>query len=440
MRRTLFFTALCVGAILQVTGCNSAPPPLVSPPPPTVSVARPVAHSIIDYDEYQGRTEASEFVEIRARVSGYLQQIHFADGALVDAGQVLFTIDPKPYEAEVDRAKGEVGQLEARVDRLSKDFDRTRRLFDTKSASQESFDQVAGELGEAKAGLFAAKAALQRAELDLGYTRVTSPISGRVSRHEVSQGNLISGGTSGQGTLLTTVVSVEPMYVYVDASERQVLKYQRLAIAGKRKSAREGQVAMFIGLADEKGTPHQGFIDFVDNRLDANTGTIRARGIFENDNNYLQAGYYVNVRVPGSDAYDALLVPEKSIGTQQNERFMLVLDEKNKAIYRPVQLGSVHDDLRVITSGLKGDERFVVSALTRVRPGMVVDPQEIKIDPPTTLGGQAATMEASPKERPAPVEPVQEPAKEAEKGPAAPPAAAPAQEGTGASSPGPGSG
>jgi RND family efflux transporter MFP subunit len=338
---------------------------------------------------------ASEFVEIRARVSGYLQQIHFADGALVDAGEVLFTIDPKPYEAEVDRGKGEVSQFEARVDRLTKDFDRTKRLFETKSASQEAFDQVAGDLGEARAGLAAAKAALQRSELDLGYTRVTSPINGRVSNHEVSQGNLITGGTTGQGTLLTTVVSVDPMYVYVDASEQRVLKYQALALAGKRKSARDGtRVPMFIGLANEKGTPHEGYIDFVDNRLDPNTGTIKARGLFNNDQNILTPGFFVRVRVPGSGRYEAVLVPEKSIGTQQNERFMLVLNEDNVAQYRPVKLGSTHDSLRVIESGLLAGERFIVSALARVRPGTKVDPQMITIDPPASLGDVPKAAEA----------------------------------------------
>jgi membrane fusion protein, multidrug efflux system len=413
--------SLTLGSIvLFMAGCHQAPPPLTAPPPPTISVARPIAQSIIDYDEYQGRIEPSESVEIRARVSGYLDQIHFADGAIVVAGDILFTIDPKPYEAEVNRAKGEVGQLEARVERLTKDFDRSKRLLETKSASQESFDQVAGDLGEAKAGLLAAKAALQRAELDLGYTRVVSPISGRVSMHEVSQGNLISGGTSGQGTLLTTVVALEPMYVYVDAPERQVLKYQRLQAEGKRKSARDGHVPMFIGLADEKGTPHEGYIDFVDNRLDSNTGTIRARGVFDNEQRFLQGGYYVRVRVPGSGQYDAILVPERSIGTQQNERYMLVLDAESKAIYRPVELGTVHDGLRVITAGLKADERFVVNALARVRPGMKVDPQEIQIEPPASLAG---TNPNSPPTKPAdakPTEakPTEPPAAEALKEPA----------------------
>ena len=392
MRRTLTVSPWIVWAV----GCAPAPPPLVAPPPPTVSVALPVSQSIIDYDEYQGRTVASEFVEIRARVSGYLQQIHFADGALVEAGEVLFTIDPKPYEAEVDRAKGEVSQLEARVDRLTKDFDRTKRLFETKSASQEAFDQVAGDLAEARAGLAAAKASLQRSELDLGYTRVTSPINGRVSKHEVSQGNLITGGTTGQGTLLTTVVSVDPMYVYVDASEQRVLKYQALALEGKRKSARDGtKVPMFIGLGNEKGTPHQGYIDFVDNRLDPDTGTIKARGLFENEQNILTPGFFVRVRVPGSGRYDAVLVPEKSIGTQQNERFMLVLDKDNVAQYRPVQLGSTHDHLRVISAGLKADERFIVSALARVRPGAKIDPQMITIEPPASLGA-APKAEVAP--------------------------------------------
>lgn len=381
-----------IALALVLTACKPEPI-LVDAPPLSITVAHPIEQQIIDTDEYTGHVEAVDYVEVRARVSGYMQKVHFKDGQLVKKGDVLFTIDPRPYEAETKRTEGEVVRLKARVDRLSKDANRAKKLFERQAASQEEIDKVVGDLAEATGELAAAEAANEKAQLDLSFTRVIAEVDGRISRNYVTVGNLVSaGGAGGEGTLLTTIVSTNPMYVYCDASEANVLKYQRLQREGKRENARDenSRIPMFIGLADEEGCPHEGHIDFVDNRIDPDTGTLRARGVFDNSSGYLTPGMFVRIEVPGSNEYTALLIPERAIGSDQGIRYVYVVNDKNVVETRDVKVGTRHGSLRVIESGLAKQDRVVTQAMARVRPGMIVEPRLVDLEPAPTVGAATA--------------------------------------------------
>jgi RND family efflux transporter MFP subunit len=376
--------ALAVVAVLAPACSRPAPPPQ---PPPKVVVARPLDREVTEWDEYTARFEAIDYVEVRARVSGYLEKIHFADGAIVEAGALLFTIDPRPYEAVRRRAEGDLAVAKARLDLARKRLERAQSLVARNAISREEADTRAAEARQAEASV------LDAAELDVEFTEVRTPISGRVGRKLVTEGNLVNGGSGTQGTLLTTVVSLDPMYVYFDADERAYLKYQRLAQLGERPSSRDVRNPVQIGLADEEGFPHEGYMDFVDNQIDAGTGTIIGRAIVPNPYGQFVPGLFARLRLPGRGRYRALLIPDQAVVSDQVRKLVYVVDEQNIARDHTVALGSLFDGMRVVREGLSVDDRVVVSGVQRVRPGATVEPEEkpadaIDLPKPATLAVQ----------------------------------------------------
>jgi len=352
-------------------GCGKPAPP--TPPPPSVSVVLPVAREVEEWDEYIGRLESPETVEVRARVSGYLDKVHFKEGSEVKKGDLLFTIDPRPYQAVYDYSEADYQRAQSQADLAKNDSERARQLFDTKAISEEEFDTKAKSFTAAQANALAAKARAASAKLDLEFTEIRAPINGRISRAIVTEGNLISGGASGaSATLLTTIVSLDPLYFYGEADERAIQKYSRLAREGKRVSARDQPIPSEMGLAGEAGFPYKGVLDFVDNRVDPNTGTLRARGVFSNEHRNLVPGFFARIRIPGSGKYQALLIPDRAVGSDQALKFVYVVNAENKVEHRTVTLGMIIDGLRVVKEGLKPDEPVIVEGQMRVRPGIVV--------------------------------------------------------------------
>ncbi len=341
-----------------------------------VSVVQPIAREVIEWDEYIGRLESPESVEVRARVSGYLDKVHFKEGKEVKKGDVLFTIDPRPYQADYDRAEADRQRAESQADLAKNDADRAGRLIATKAISEEDFDTKNKTYYSAQAAVKSAKAALESAKLNLEFTEIHAPIDGRISRALVTEGNLVSGGVSGAGaTLLTTIVSLDPLYLYGDADERAILKYIRLSKEGTRDSARNKNIPAEAELADETGFPHKGFMDFVDNRVDPNTGTLRARGVFPNTDHSLSPGFFARIRIPGSGKYQALLLPDRALGSDQAQKFVYVVNAENKVEFRPIKIGPMIDGLRVVKEGLKPGEQVIVEGLLLVRPGIVAEPK-----------------------------------------------------------------
>lgn len=356
-----------------LTGCGQ-PATQSAPPAPVVSIVLPVAREVVEWDEYIGRLEAPESVEIRARVSGYLDKIHFKEGKEVKKGDLLFTIDPRPYQADYDRAEAEHQRAESQAELAKNDAERAKRLVATKAISEEDFDTKTRTYTSALATLKAAHAALDSAKLSLEFTRVSSPIDGRIGRAAVTEGNLVSGGLAGAGaTILTTVVSIDPMHCYIDVDERSVLKYVQLRREGKRDSARDKEIAVEMALGDEEGFPHKGHTDFVDNKIDPATGTLRSRSVFANPDRMLVPGFFARVRVPGSGKYPALLIPDRALGSDQALKFVYVVNADKKVEFRPVKIGPMIDGLRVVKEGLKAGEQIIVEGLMRVRPGIVVE-------------------------------------------------------------------
>ncbi len=347
-----------------------------APAPPVVSVVQPIAREVIEWDEYIGRLESPESVDVRARVSGYLDKVHFKEGKEVKKGDLLFTIDRRPYQAEYDRAEADHQRADSQADLAKNDADRAARLIATKAISEEDFDTKNKTYYSALAAVKSAKAALESAKLNLEFTEIHAPIEGRISRALVTEGNLVSGGVSGAGaSLLTTIVSLDPLYLYGDADERAILKYIRLSKEGTRVSARDKNIPAEMGLADETGFPHKGFMDFVDNRVDPNTGTLRARGVFPNADHSLSPGFFGRIRIPGSGKYQALLLPDRALGSDQSQKFVYVVNAEKVVEFRPIKIGPMIDGLRVVKEGLKPGEQVIVEGLLRVRPGVAVDPK-----------------------------------------------------------------
>jgi RND family efflux transporter MFP subunit len=364
-----------VGIVFLLTACqqqHTAPPP---PPPPRVTVSQPIVREVVEWDEYTGRLEAVESVAVRARVSGYLQSVHFTDGALVQQGALLFVIDPRPYQAELHRAQAGLDQALARFERTQKDLARAQQLVRSRAVSQEEVDTRAADRREAQESVQAARAAVAAARLDVEFTQVKAPISGRISRPFVTEGNLINGGT-GNATLLTTIVSLDPIYGYFEVDERSYLKYTHLWRNGAHPSSHDAKTPVYLGLANETGFPRQGHLDFIDNRLDPNTGTMTGRAIFPNTDLTLVPGLFARLRLPGSNRYEALLLPDEAIGSDQSQRFVLVVNDQNTVEYRKVEPGPMTDGLRVIRNGLKPEEWVIVNGVQRVRPGAKVAPQQ----------------------------------------------------------------
>lgn len=364
---------LLVALVLLLAACEQrqALPP---PTPPKVTVSQPVVRDVVESDGYTGRLEAVESVEVRARVSGYLQAVHFTNGAIVKKGALLFVIDPRPYQAELNRTKAALEQAIARYERTQKDFARAQQLVRSRAISQEELDTRSADQREAQEAVQAARAAVEVARLNVEFTQVRAPISGRISREFVTEGNLVNGGTA-ESTLLTRIVSLDPIYGYFDVDERSYLKYARLARNRTRAGSLEVNIAVALGLVDEQGFPHQGQLDFIDNRLDPNTGTMTGRAIFPNPNLTLVPGLFARLRLPGSDTYKALLLPDEAIGSDQTQRLAFVVNDQNTVEYRKLELGPMIDGLRVVRDGLKPEDWVIVNGVQRVRTGAKVDPQ-----------------------------------------------------------------
>jgi RND family efflux transporter MFP subunit len=374
-RLLLLVVAGCVTLALA-GGCRHAEP--TAPPPPKVAVAKPVIRDIVEWDEYTGRTQALEAVEVRPRVTGYVQSIQFADGANVKEGDPLFVIDPRPYDAALAQAKAQVEVTKARLSLARNENARTDSLVKQKVISTEEAERRSFARDEAAGSLAAAEAAVVAASLDVEWTRVVAPVAGRASRHLVDEGNLVTANQ----TLLTTIVSLDPIHVYFDADERAYLKYVRLAQTGERASSRDVNNPVEVAVADEAGFPHKGWMDFVDNQFDPDSGTLIGRAIVPNTDLLLSPGLFVRLRIPGSGRHSAILVPDEAIGTDLNQKLVWVIDAENKAQYRAVQIGALHDGLRIVREGVGPEERIVVAGIQKMRPGLVVAAEERAIDAP----------------------------------------------------------
>jgi len=366
---TVAALAFAAGALL-LAGCGgkSGAAQMQAPPPPVVTVAPVEQREITEWSEFTGRTEAVESVEVRPRVSGHIQEVRFQSGQLVKKGDVLFVIDPRWYQAEFDRRQGEYLQAEAHLANARRDTERAVRLLASKAISSEQADATQTQSQEAQAALLAAKAVLESARLDLEFTQVRAPIDGRVSRALLTAGNYVSG-IAGAASLLTTIVSVDPIYVYADVDENSLLKFNALANKG-------GRVPVDLALADEENFPRRGAVESFDNKLDPNTGTILLRAVFPNPDGRIVPGLFARIRVPMSAKYNAVLVDEAAIGTDQAQKFVLALGGKNTAEYRQITLGPEIDGRRVVRSGVQPGEKIIVNGLQRARPGMPVTPEE----------------------------------------------------------------
>jgi RND family efflux transporter MFP subunit len=343
-------------------GCSQAPASLPPPKPPEIIVSRAIEREVTDYEEFQGKTEAEKSVDVRAHVSGYLDRFNFKDGADVRQNEVLFEVDPRPFDAECQRAKANVSLAEAHLNRVNNDFARAQSLVGKSSMSREDYDKAAGDLEEARATLKSAIAARDMTQLNCDYSRVTAPISGRISRRFVDPGNMVKA----DDTILTRIVSLDPMYAYFDIDERTHLRIQRFFEKhGSAAGPREMTVSM--GLSDESGFPHEGKVDFVDNRVDPDSGSLWLRGVFPNPDKLLTPGLFVRVRLPVGARHKAVLVPERALATDQGQKHLWVLDDENHARYQSVQLGAQHGALRVVDKGIEPGQRLIVSGLQRVR-------------------------------------------------------------------------
>ena len=391
-------SVLVLGSCLGLTGCTRAPAETPPPSPPPVSVSHPVERDVTDYTDFTARTAAVDSVEVRARVWGYLDKVNFKEGALVKKGDVLFEIDPRLYRAALDQAKAEVERQKAQLNLDEIQLRRVTALLRREAGTREEFDQTVARRAVSRAALAAAEARVEQAELDLGFTKVTAPVSGRASRYVVTVGNLIQSGDQGGGTLLTTLVSVDPMYAYVDMDEHTIQLIQQLIRESKLKSADETAVPVSLGLATEEGFPRRGTINFVDNQVNAKTGTLRIRGVFPNADGALAPGYFARVRVPIGAPHKALLISERALDTDQGQKVVYVVDGDNRVVSRPVGLGALHDGLREITDGLKAGERVVVNGLQQVRPGVTVEPNPVDMPTPKlrNANGTATLAKVAP--------------------------------------------
>ena len=371
--------AIAVSTVLTLFSCNSAGAQGAAPPPPKVTIAEPLKQRVTDWDEYTGRFEAVQQVEIRARVSGNLDAIHFKDGQEVKVGDLLFTIDPRPYVIAVSSAKADVARNKAQVVLTQADVDRAEPLLKTKILTERDFDQRKANLDSAVASQQASEAALKNAELNLEWTQVKAPIAGRVSDKRLDIGNLIAGGQA-NSTLLTTIVTVSPINFVFEASEADYLRYARLASKASRGSSRDVSNPVDVKLADEKDWTHHGKMNFVDNQLNARAGTIRGRAVFENKDQFLTPGTFGRLRLYGGE-HDAMLVPDGAIVSDQASKSVLVVAAENKVVAKPVTLGQIVGGLRIIDAGLKPDDKVIINGLANpaVRPGSVVDPQSGEI-------------------------------------------------------------
>jgi len=378
----VFGTLAALGMVAFLAACNESggDQGQSAPPPPPVTVASPLVKKITEWDEFTGRYEATARVEVRARVSGYLQSINFADGAMVKQGDVLFVIDPRPYQALVDQGKADVTSAQARLDLAKVQLDRASSLVAQSNVSRSAYDQAVQERRAAEAQVAQSTAALQAAQLNLDFTQVKAPMAGRVSNRRVDIGNLVTGDPN--STLLTTIVALDPIYFEFDMSEADYLAYQRAVVAGKLPSTRDNQTIIQTRLPDEQEWPHAGTMNFVDNQLDPGSGTIRARAILDNKDLFITPGQFGRIRLPGSNEYEAILVPDSAILTDQSNRIVMTVKDDGTVEPKMIRPGPTQPGgLRIVREGLSGQEKVIINGLVRARPGAKVTAQPGKIEP-----------------------------------------------------------
>ncbi len=370
---------IALAAVLALGACDRSPAATIASQPaaPKVSVAEVIQQPVNEWDEFTGRLEAPESVVIRPRVSGYIDTVAFHEGAMVKKGDLLFQIDPRPFQAEVNRLEAQLQQARANQVRTSSEASRGQKLFAGKVIGTEEADARDAAAVEAKAAVAAMQAQLDNARLNLSFTQVRSPIDGRVSRAELTAGNLVNADQS----VLTSVVSTDEVYAYFDVDERVYLKYLELT----RKGVRSETSPVYLGLSSEDGNPHLGRMDFVDNQVNPRTGTIRGRAVFDNRDGQFTPGLYARLKLVGSGTYDAALVNDAAIGTDLGKKFVLVLTPDNKVTYRSIELGPKLNSLRIVRTGLAKGDKIVVNGLQRVRSGMKVDAETVAMADQDTL-------------------------------------------------------
>lgn len=379
---------LALAGALLLGGCGQAAEEQAQMPVPKVSVAEVIEQPINEWDEFTGRLEAPQSVEIRPRVSGYIDRVAFAEGSLVKKGDLLFQIDPRPFEAEAKRLEAQLQQARASQARAASEARRGERLRQSNAISAELADARASASAEAQAQVAAIQAELENARLNLDFTRITAPIDGRVSRAEITEGNLVGAGES----LLTSLVSTDKVYAYFDADERAFLKY--LELARQSGSDARGASPVYLGLSDEDGHPYLGQLDFLDNQVNPRTGTIRGRAVFDNEGGRFTPGLYARLKLVGSHPYAATLIKDEAVGTDLGKKFVLVLGEDNSVAYRTIELGPKLEGLRIVRNGLSKGEKIVVNGLQRAIPGATVDPQTVPMADEPTLARLALMRQA----------------------------------------------
>jgi RND family efflux transporter MFP subunit len=380
MRGAGLAAALTLATFVAGCGQGDGQKAAAAPPPaPAVTVAKPEKRTVSDYDEYVGRFTAVNSVEVRARVSGYLDSVDFKDGQIVKQGDLLFTIDKRTFQIALDQAKANLTQAKSNVTFTEADLKRAQQLVTDKSITEQVFEQRSQAFRNAQASVAAADAAMRQAQLDLNFSELHAPIDGRIGDRRVSPGNLVTGGTSGNTTLLATIVSENPIHFEFTFDEASYLRYQRMAKQGDdiASRGRGPGVDVALKLIDDKDFAHQGHMDFVDNVIDPSTGTIRGRAVFANPNGIFTPGMFARIRVPASPPYQAMLVPDAAVGTEQARKYLLTVNADNTVVPKYVTLGQVlPGDLRVIKEGIGPDDKVIVDGLMRARPGIKVTPQE----------------------------------------------------------------
>lgn len=389
LRRPLALAAVSLLAIAVLAGCSGQASEAGAPPPPAVSVAPVLVKDISQWDEFSGRVAAVESVELRPRVSGYIDKVNYLEGQEIKKGEVLFTIDARSYRAELARAEAELARARSQAQLSRSESARAEKLSQQQAISTETAEQRRSAAAEAAANVAAAQAAVDTARLNLEWTQVRAPISGRAGRALVTAGNLVSAGDA--ASVLTTLVSLDKVHVHFDADEYAFLRYDAMARKGERPSERSGQVPVQVGLVDEQGFPHQGVVDFLDNQVDRSTGTIRARALLDNRDRVFTPGLYARVRLLGSGQFKAVLIDDKSVLTDQDRKYVYVVDKDSKAQRRDVQLGRSAEGLRIVQQGLQAGDKVVVAGVQKVFfPGMPVQAKQVAMQQAAAGAGSTA--------------------------------------------------
>jgi RND family efflux transporter MFP subunit len=388
-----FARLLPIALAALLAGCGQSQQ-AAAPQDPVVTVAHPVSRTVVEQDEYVGRFVAVDSVEVRARVSGYLDQVHFTDGQMVKQGDLLFTIDKRPFQTSLDQASANLAQAHANLAFAEADLARGAQLVRDKTITEQTFDQRTQAKRVAEAAVAAQEAAVRQARLDLSFTELRAPVDGRIGDRRVSPGNLVTGGTGGNTTMLASIVSLDPIRFEFTFDEASYIRYERLSHDSKDMAGRSGSAQVSLRLIDEPDYAHEGHMDFVDNVIDRTSGTIRGRAVFANPNGVFTPGMFGRVRVPGSPPYTALLVPDAAIATEQARKYVLAVDGDNVVRQKYVTPGQLSGDLRVIKDGLTAEDRVVVNGLMRARPGIKVKPQEQAGSPSAAATGPQVRNES----------------------------------------------